>query len=291
MKFTKMHGTGNDYVYIDCFREKVENPEALAIRVSDRHKGIGSDGLVLILPSETCDFRMRMFNADGSEAQMCGNAARCVGKYVYEKGYTDKQTITLETKAGIKTLELFPVNGKVEKVRVDMGEPILPAQAVPVNWGEERLINQTVDFRVAKLAITAVSMGNPHAVIFLGEKDFKSVKCFKGLKALEELPIEELGRMIENHPLFPERTNAEFVEILSPTHAKMRVWERGCGETLACGTGACAALVAAVLNNELERRALISLLGGDLEIEWNAGNNHVFMTGPAVQVFEGEIDL
>ena len=290
MKFTKMHGTGNDYVYIDGFREKIENPEAVCIQVSDRHKGIGSDGLVLILPSETCDFRMRMFNADGSEAQMCGNAARCIGKYVYDKGYTDKQIISLETNAGIKNLELFPVNGKVKKVKVDMGEPELSTQAIPVKWEEERLINQTIDFGVVELAITAVSMGNPHAVVFLGEENF-SLKDFKNLTTLNQLPIDEIGQTIENHPMFPEKTNVEFVEILSPTHAQMRVWERGSGETQACGTGACAVLVAAVLNNKLERKATVSLLGGDLELEWNAGNNHVFMTGPAVQVFEGEIEL
>ena len=287
MQFTKMHGAGNDYVYIDGFREKVENPEALSIRVSDRHKGIGSDGLVLILPSEIGDFRMRMFNADGSEAQMCGNAARCVGKYVYDKGYTNKHILTLETNAGIKILELFPVNGKVEKVKVDMGAPVLLTKDIPVKWAEESLITQTVDFGLGELAITAVSMGNPHAVVL----DFKGFKALKGLKALEELPIAEIGRTIENHPLFPEKTNVEFVEILSPTHAKMRVWERGSGETQACGTGACATLVAAVLNHKLERKATISLLGGDLELEWNAGDNHVFMTGPAVRVFEGEIEL
>ena len=288
MKFTKMHGAGNDYVYIDGFRETVENPQAVAIQVSDRHKGVGSDGLVLILPSATCDFRMRMFNADGSEAQMCGNAARCVGKYVYDKGYTNKRSITLETKAGIKILELFPVNGKVEKVKVDMGEPVLSTQAIPVQWPEERLIKQTIDFGTEKLSVTAVSMGNPHSVVFLGEENSKRLKDFKTLK---ELPIAEIGKKIENHPLFPEKTNVEFVEILSPNHAKMRVWERGSGETQACGTGACAVLVAAVLNHQLERKATISLLGGDLELEWNAGNNHVFMTGPAVQVFEGEIEL
>ncbi|MDR2683516.1 MAG: diaminopimelate epimerase [Dysgonamonadaceae bacterium] len=277
MKFTKMHGAGNDYVYIDGFREKIDDPEALAIRVSDRHKGIGSDGLVLILPSETCDFRMRMFNADGSEAQMCGNASRCVGKYVYDNGYTDKQTITLETLAGVKTLQLFPVNGRVEKVKVDMGEPVLSTRAIPVVWPEERLIDQTVDFGGKNLAITAVSMGNPHVVIFLEGEN------------LRDYPIEPIGRLIENHPMFPERTNVEFVEILSRTQASMRVWERGSGETQACGTGACATLVAAVLNNRLERKSTISLLGGDLELEWEAAGNRVLMTGEAVQVFEGEI--
>jgi diaminopimelate epimerase len=281
MKFTKMHGAGNDYVYVDGFVEKIEQPEALAIRLSDRHKGIGSDGLVLILPSETCDFRMRMFNADGSEAQMCGNASRCVGKYVYDKGYTDKRTIRLETLAGVKALELFPVGGRVETVKVDMGEPILSTREIPVLWPEERLINRVVDFGQLQLPVTAVSMGNPHAVIFLDE-DVPNFKSY---------PIESLGKLIENHPLFPEKTNVEFVEILSPTHANMRVWERGSGETQACGTGACATLVAAVLNRKLERKARISLLGGELDIEWNAGDNHVFMTGPATNVFDGEIEL
>jgi diaminopimelate epimerase len=276
MKFTKMHGAGNDYVYIDCFQEKVEHPKELAIRVSDRHKGIGSDGLVLIMPSDTCDFRMRMFNMDGSEAQMCGNATRCIGKYVYDKGYTQKQKLTLETKAGVKILELFPVNGKVKKVKVDMSEPVVIASKVPVKWNEEKLINQEIDFEPEKLAITAVSMGNPHAVIFM--------------EGIDTLDIEKIGRKIENHPMFPEKTNVEFVEVLSPNHAKMRVWERGSGETQACGTGACATLVAAVLNSKLERKATISLLGGDLELEWNEKNNHVYMTGEAVQVFEGEIE-
>jgi diaminopimelate epimerase len=269
-----MHGIGNDYVYVDCFREKVENPQELAIKVSDRHKGIGSDGLILIMPSDIADFRMRMFNADGSEAQMCGNGVRCVGKYVFDAGHTQKKEITVETKAGIKVLQLFPVNGKVEKVRVDMGEPILTAEKVPVLWNEEQLINQAVDFEPEKYALTAVSMGNPHAIIFT--------------KGIAQLDIEKIGRKIENHPMFPEKVNVEFVEILSPTHARMRVWERGSGETQACGTGACAVEVAGVLNGKLERKATISLLGGDLELEWNAGNNHVYMTGEAVTVFEGE---
>ncbi|GHT76086.1 diaminopimelate epimerase [Bacteroidia bacterium] len=277
MKFTKMHGAGNDYVYVDGFQENVKNPEALAIQISDRHKGIGSDGLVLILPSDTCDFRMRMFNADGSEAQMCGNASRCVGKYVYDAGYTDKKTISLETKAGVKILELFPVNGKVEKVKVDMGEPILITKDIPVIWKDEKLINQTIDFEPEKLAITAVSMGNPHAVIFTDN--------------VKNLKLEEIGQKIENHPMFPERTNVEFVEILTPQKANMRVWERGSGETQACGTGACAAFVAGVLNNKLERKAIISLLGGDLELEWDEKTNHILMIGDAVKVFEGEIEL
>ncbi|MDR3340643.1 MAG: diaminopimelate epimerase [Candidatus Symbiothrix sp.] len=274
MKFTKMHGAGNDYVYIDCFREKVENPAELAITVSDRHKGIGSDGLILIMPSDTCDFRMRMFNADGSEAQMCGNGSRCVGKFVYDKAYTNKKQITLETLAGVKVLELFPVNGKVEQVKVDMGTPALSVKAIPVVWNEAQLIDKTIDFEPEKYAITCVSMGNPHAVIFT--------------EGIDKLDLEKIGKKIENHPMFPERVNVEFVEILSPTHAKMRVWERGSGETLACGTGACAVEVAAVLNNKLERKATISLLGGDLELEWDKDNKHVYMTGEAVTVFEGE---
>jgi diaminopimelate epimerase len=272
-----MHGLGNDYVYIDCFKEKVENPHELAIKISDRHKGIGSDGLILIMPSETCDFRMRMFNADGSEAQMCGNGTRCVGKFVYDEGYTYKKEITLETKAGIKTLQLFPVNGKVEKVKVDMGEPVLTTTDIPIRWTQAQLINQIIDFEPEKYALTCVSMGNPHAIIFT-----------TGIDALD---IEKIGKKIENHPMFPERTNVEFVEILSPSHAKMRVWERGSGETQACGTGACAVAVAGVLNRLLERRATISLLGGDLELEWNEQNRHVLMTGPAVKVFDGEIDI
>ena len=275
MKFTKMHGAGNDYVYVDCFKENVECPKELAIRISDRHKGIGSDGLVLIQSSDTCDFRMRMFNADGSEAQMCGNAVRCIGKFVYEKGYTQKQHITLETIAGIKTLELFLENGKVEKVKVDMGEPTLTTCKIPVRWTDNVLINQVIDFEPEKYALTCVSMGNPHAVIFT--------------ENIDKLDLATIGRKIENHPMFPEKVNVEFVEILSPSHARMRVWERGSGETLACGTGACAVETAAVLNHLLERKAVISLSGGDLELEWNETNNHIYMTGDAVIVFEGEI--
>jgi diaminopimelate epimerase len=273
VNFVKMHGTGNDYVYIDCFKQNVNNPQELAVKVSDRHKGIGSDGLILIMPSMICDFRMRMFNADGSEAQMCGNGSRCVGKFVYDKGYTNKKKITLETLAGIKTLELFPVDGKIEKVKVDMDSPILKATDIPVVCTELELINKIIDFEPEKYAITAVSMGNPHAVIFTENVD--------------NLDVETIGKKIESHPMFPERVNVEFVEILSPVHAKMRVWERGSGETLACGTGACAVGVAGVLNNKLERKSTISLLGGDLEIEWNENNNHVYLTGEAVTVFEG----
>jgi len=228
----------------------------------------------LIMPSEIADFRMRMFNADGSEAQMCGNATRCIAKFVYEKGYTDKKIITLETKAGLKVLELFPENGKVQKVKVNMGEPILDTNKIPVKWNEDTLINQVIDFEVGKQAITCVSMGNPHAVIFT--------------EGIDRLDLEKIGPKFENHPMFPERVNTEFVEIVSPAYARMRVWERGSGETMACGTGACAVEAAAVLNKKLERKATISLLGGDLELEWNEKNNHIYMTGDAVTVFEGE---
>lgn len=278
MKFTKMHGTGNDYVYIDCFRESIQNPEELAPAVSDRHKGIGSDGLVLIMPSESADFRMRMFNPDGSEAQMCGNASRCVGKFVYDKGLTSKTEITLETKAGIKHLTLFPANGKVKKVCVDMGEPVLKASEVPVETSQDVLINYPVDFGAEQFSITCVSMGNPHTVIFLDQE-----------VDLSRFALEAIGQQIEHYALFPERTNVEFVQVLSPTKAKMRVWERGTGETQACGTGACAVLVAGVLNKLLDRKASIALPGGELEIEWKADNNRVLMTGDAVRVFEGEL--
>ncbi len=276
MRFTKMHGAGNDYIYIDCFKETIQHPEKIVPRLSDRHKGIGSDGLVLIMPSDIADFRMRMFNPDGSEAQMCGNASRCVGKYVYDKGLTDKTTISLETKAGIKQLELFPQEGKIQKVRVNMGEPILKSSRIPVVMNDTQVINQPLIFDTAQYNITCVSMGNPHAIIFV--------------KGVENMQIEAIGRRIENHPFFPMRTNVEFLEILSPSHAKMRVWERGTGETQACGTGACAALVAGVLNNELDRKATIALPGGDLEIEWDETSNLVYMTGNAVTVFEGEIE-
>jgi diaminopimelate epimerase len=277
MKFTKMHGTGNDYVYVNCFKEKMECPEKIVARISNRHKGIGSDGLVLIMPSDSCDFRMRMFNPDGSEAQMCGNASRCVGKYVYDNGLTAKTSLSLETKAGVKYLQLFPVDGKVRKVCVDMGEPALKASEIPVRSDRETLIGYPVNFDPEHYAITCVSMGNPHAVIFTEE--------------IDGLMLEATGRKIETHPMFPERTNVEFVKILTPDHANMRVWERGTGETQACGTGACAALVAGVLNGKLNRKATISLPGGDLEIEWNEENNRVFMTGDAVTVFEGEIEV
>lgn len=275
MKFIKMHGCGNDYVYVDCFNEKVDEPELLAKRVSNRHTGVGSDGLVLIMPSTHCDFRMRMFNSDGSEAQMCGNATRCIGKYVYDYGLTNKTSLTLETKAGVKHLQLSVENGTVSRIRVDMGEPKLKPSDVPVKLFMANPIGIDVTFSTGTFPITCVSMGNPHTVLFFDNAD--------------SLDVNRYGKEIESHFLFPERTNVEFVKVISRTEAFMRVWERGAGETQACGTGACAALVAAVLNKKMERKALIRLLGGDLEIEWNENDNHVYMTGDAVIVFEGNL--
>ena len=273
-----MQGAGNDYVYINCFNEKIEQPEELVSKISDRHKGIGSDGLVLIMPSETCDFRMRMFNPDGSESPMCGNASRCVGKYVYDNGLTRKTRISLETEAGVKYLHLFVgADGKVGKVCVDMGEPVLNTSSIPVDFPHERVLDYVVDFNSHKYAITCVSMGNPHTVIFTED--------------INRLPLEKEGKKIEHFRLFPERTNVEFVEVISPDKANVRVWERGTGETQACGTGACAVLVAGALTGRLKRKATITLPGGNLEIEWNADNNHVYMTGDAVTVFEGEVCL
>ena len=274
MRFTKMHGAGNDYVYINGMAEAVTAPEKLAVRMSDRHFGIGSDGLVLILPSERADFRMRMFNADGSEAQMCGNASRCIGKYVYDNGLTDKEEITLETAAGIKVLRLTVKAGKVVSVRVDMGEPVLEPRRIPVALSGERAINVPLTVGTTTYRMTCVSMGNPHAVIFVPR--------------LDDIDIHAVGAAAERHEFFPERCNIEFAEIVSPDAIRMRVWERGAGETLACGTGACATLVAAVLNGLTAHRAVLRLLGGDLDIEWNAADNHVYMSGGAETVFEGE---
>ncbi len=277
MKFTKMHGTGNDYIYVNGFVENIENPVEFAIKYSDRHKGIGSDGLVLIMPSDVCDFRMRMFNADGSESEMCGNASRCIGKYVYDKRLTNKTTLTLETLAGVKVLQLFIGNDNlVDRVTVDMGEPILEATQIPTTLNKEIVINEPVIFNPEiQYNITAVSMGNPHAVIFT--------------KDILKLDLPTIGPVIKNAPIFPRRTNTEFIEIVNEDHVKMRVWERGSGETMACGTGACASVVAGVLNKLISRRTTVELLGGELTIEWNAEDNHVYLTGGATTVFEGEI--
>lgn len=277
MKFTKMEGLGNDYIYVNGFAEQVAQPSVLAKKISDRHFGVGSDGLVLILPSDTADFTMRMFNSDGSESEMCGNAIRCVGKYVYDHKMTDKTRVTIETLAGIKILELFVREGQVETVKVDMGEPILVPASIPVEHNGDRYINQPVDVDGKLFHFTAVSMGNPHAVTYVDQ--------------VESFPVHGVGPKVENHPLFPRRTNTEFVEIIDRNTLKMRVWERGAGETLACGTGACAVLVATVLNGLCERKAVIKLLGGDLFIEWDENTNRVYMTGPAVKVFDGEYSL
>jgi diaminopimelate epimerase len=277
MKFTKMHGLGNDYIYVNCFSETVEDPSKVAKFVSDRHFGIGSDGLVLIMPSDKADFRMRMFNSDGSEAEMCGNAIRCVGKYVYDNGLTKKNLVSIETLAGIKILELSIKNNSVELVRVDMGEPILKPVNIPVLSDKEIFKAELVTVNGREFKVTCVSMGNPHAVSYV--------------ESVDDFPLEQFGPKMETHNLFPRRINAEFVEVVDRTTLKMRVWERGAGETLACGTGACAVLVASVLNGISERKATVKLLGGDLIVEWDENNNHVYKTGPAVKVFEGEIEI
>ena len=279
MKFTKMQGIGNDYVYVNCFEEKVEDPSALAIQVSDRHFGIGSDGLILICPSEVADCEMAMYNADGSRGEMCGNGVRCVGKYMYDYGLTDKTEITVETLAGIKTLQLFVENGKVAKVRVDMGSPILTPAEIPVADDGDRFIAKPVVVDGVSYDMTCVSMGNPHAIVYMDD--------------IDHLDIEKIGPAFENHVAFQDRVNTEFVEVIYEHTVKMRVWERGSGETLACGTGACAVAVASVLNGHVDGDSpvTVKLLGGDLQIFWNRQENLVYMTGPAATVFDGEIDV
>lgn len=275
MKFTKMQGIGNDYVYVNCFQEKVENPEALAIRVSDRHFGIGSDGLILIQPSETADFRMAMYNADGSEGSMCGNGIRCVAKYVYDYGLTDKTSLSVETKSGIKYLELTVKSGKVSQVKVNMGAPELTPSKIPVVSGKDRVLAEPIEIDGKSYRMTCVSMGNPHAVVYLDD--------------VKNLEIENIGPKFENHPCFPDRVNTEFVRVIDGHTLEMRVWERGSGETLACGTGACAVAVASVLNGYVSGEVTVKLLGGDLKILWDKEENTVYMTGPAAVVFDGEI--
>lgn len=278
MKFTKMQGAGNDYVYVNCFEEQVANPQKLAIQVSDRNFGIGSDGLILIMPSDKADVRMRMFNSDGSESEMCGNGIRCVAKYAYDHGIVTAKEITAETGAGILTLQLFPGrDNKIEKVRVNMGPPRLTRGEIPMSGDAgagvvaEPLVILDRTFR-----ITCASMGNPHCVIFVDD--------------VENFPVSTYGPLIENHELFPRRTNVEFVQIISRTEVRQRTWERGAGETLACGTGSSAVTAACVLNGLTERKLLNHLSGGDLEMEW-AEDGNIYMTGPAVEVFSGEIDL
>ncbi len=277
MKFTKMQGLGNDYVYVNCFEEKVENPSELAVKVSDRHFGIGSDGLILIRPSEVADFRMTMFNADGSESEMCGNGIRCVGKYVYDYGLTDKTEVSVETLAGIKYLKFLIKNGKVDMVTVNMGEPILKPEFVPVVGEGDAVIDSPIEVDGKEYKMTCVSMGNPHSVVFVDDVD--------------NFPLHEVGPLFEHHKAFPRRVNAEFCQVIDRTHARMRVWERGTGETLACGTGTCATAVACILNGKTEDEVTITLLGGDLIIRWDREENVIYMTGPARVVFDGEIDV
>lgn len=275
IKFTKMQGLGNDYVYIDAINQKIENMSYLAKFVSDRHFGIGSDGLILICKSDIADFKMRMFNSDGSEAEMCGNGIRCVGKFVYDKGLTNKTTLTIETLAGIKTLKLNTKEGKVETVRVDMGEPILDPEKIPVISKENPVKNLLLKAEDKEFKFTCVSMGNPHAITEVEDT--------------EKFDVEKYGKVLEVDNAFPNKTNVEFIQILDKEHIKMRVWERGAGETLACGTGACATAVACYLNGKTNRKVEIELLGGILYIEWNEKDNHIYMTGPAVTVFEGSM--
>lgn len=278
MKFTKMHGISNDYIYVNCFEEAVENPEKVSIYVSDRRTGIGSDGLVLIMPSEKADFKMRIFNADGSEAMMCGNATRCIGKYVYDKGMTDKTEITLETNSGIKYLTLYPENGKVELVTVDMGKAILEPKNIPVISEKERFISEPVLVDGSEYKITCVSMGNPHAVVYTDNVDI--------------LDLEKIGPSFENHKLFPDRINTEFIRVIDANNLQMRVWERGSGETFACGTGACASVVASVLNGfcKYDQEVTVRLRGGDLKITYKSDET-VIMKGPAAFICDGDIDI
>ena len=277
MKFTKMHGIGNDYVYVNCFKETVEQPSEMAIKVSDRHFGIGSDGLILIKPSEMADGKMEMYNADGSQGAMCGNGIRCVAKYMYDYGITDKTSISVETKSGIKYLDLTIKDGKVDTVKVNMGTPILKAVDIPVRSEKEQVIDEPVMVDGKEWKITCVSMGNPHAITYIDD--------------VKNLEIEKIGPKFENHEIFPDRVNTEFVRVIDRNTVEMRVWERGSGETLACGTGACAVAVSSILNGLTEEEVTVKLLGGDLKIFWDRTENKVYMTGSATTVFDGEIDL
>lgn len=277
MKFTKMHGCGNDYIYVNCFEETVDNPKKTAIYVSDRHFGIGSDGLILICPSKVADFRMAMYNADGSEGEMCGNGVRCIAKYVYDYGLTDKEHISIETKGGIKYLDLTIEDGKVTLVKVNMGKPILSPKEIPVTLGEELCQEEKITVIDQEYRITCVSMGNPHAVTFVEDT--------------AGLPLEKIGPYFENHSVFPKRVNTEFVQVLNRKEVNMRVWERGSGETLACGTGACATVVACVLNDKTDHEITVHLLGGDLYLNYDQEAGVVWMTGPAAVICDGEIEI
>ena len=274
MKITKLQGLGNDYIYVNGLEETIEDPAALARRISDRHFGVGSDGLILILPCEEADFRMRMFNADGSESEMCGNGVRCVAKYIHDKGLSDKKEIRLMTGAGIKILQFTVENGQTVRVRVDMGEPELRPEKIPVKVPGDRAVSVPVRIGNTEMKMTCVSMGNPHAVIAVDDAD--------------SFDVHGIGAELETNPLFPNRTNVEFVTIQDRSHLRMRVWERGSGETMACGTGACATLVACVLNGLCERKAVLELNGGPLTVEWNRDDNHVYQEGPAEFVFDAE---
>lgn len=275
MKFTKMQGLGNDYVYVNCFEEKIDNPPELARRISDRHFGVGSDGLIMINPSDRADFEMEMYNADGSRGEMCGNGIRCVAKYVYDYGLTDKTDISVETLGGIKYLELTVEDGKVRTVKVDMGKPELEPQKIPVKADGDKAVDEPILVGGEEYRMTCVSMGNPHAVVFVGGD-------------VRDFPLEEIGPKFESHERFPNRVNTEFVRVIDRHTAEMRVWERGSGETLACGTGACAVAVACVLNGLTEDEVTVRLLGGDLQIRWDREKDTVYMTGPAEVVFDGE---
>lgn len=277
MKFTKMHGLGNDYVYVNCFEEKIDNPPAVARFVSDRHFGIGSDGLIMINPSKTADFEMEMYNADGSRGEMCGNGIRCVAKYVYDYGLTDKTQISVETLGGIKYLDLTVEDGKVSLVKVDMGKPELEADLIPIISEREQVIDEPIEVDGKEYHMTGVSMGNPHAVIYVDD--------------VKGLDLEKIGPKFENHERFPKRINTEFVHCIDRQTVEMRVWERGSGETLACGTGACAVAVSSILNNLTDTQVTVKLLGGDLQIEWDREKDRVFMRGPATVVFDGVIDI
>lgn len=275
MRFTKMHGAGNDYVYVDCFHETMpENPQELARTMADRRFGIGGDGLIFIRPSDVADARMQMFNADGSEAEMCGNGIRCVAKYVYDHGICQQDTLAIETGAGVLPVVLETRNQLVERVRVDMGEPILEAATIPTAFGETPVVNQSLQVAERSFDVTCVSMGNPHCIIYVPQ-------------ATDDLVLG-VGPQIETHAMFPARVNVEFIEIISPTEVRQRTWERGSGETWACGTGASAVCVAGVLTGKTERKILNHLRGGDLELEWREEDNHVFMTGPATEVYSGD---
>ncbi len=278
MQFTKMHGCGNDYVYVDCTKTMIENADKLAIKVSDRHFGIGSDGLILIASSDVADFQMIMYNADGSRGEMCGNGIRCVGKFVYDKGLTTKKNITVETLGGIKTLELHTEDDKVKSVRVDMGSPEFTAKKIPVISDEEKMMCKDIEVNGETYNVDCISMGNPHCVVRMEED-------------VRELELEKIGPNFENHKLFPNKINTEFINILDKGRVRMRVWERGSGETLACGTGACAVAVSCIVNGLVSSPVDVELIGGYLTIEYNQNEDVVYMSGPAEIVFEGEIDV